>query len=103
MATSNGNSADQQVCEKTTEAGAKQTGVMQSVDNYEDRTLKLLDREAKEDFGKDAVSLLGGSVFLTKTLIDKSVTFGLPTYGICSAIKTEIKQNQSILKLIWNF
>lgn len=94
---------DQKICMNTTEAGAKQFGIMQNVDLLEDRAIRQINREALEDFGKEPIDMVGGGIFIAKSIMEKSVTLALPTFGICNSAKTEIRQDQSLLKLQWDF
>lgn len=98
-----GNNTNQTACEKATEAGSKQSGIEQNVDIAEKKELNNLQRTAEDNLGKDIVAVVAGSVFIAKTLQSKAITFGLPTFGICSSIKTEIKPDQSMLKFEWKF
>lgn len=93
----------QMACQKATEAGGKQTGVEQTVDAYETRETKIFEKKFVDFLGQDSATAVAGSVFLAKSLASRSVSFGLPNFGLCSSIKTEITENTSMLKLEWKF
>lgn len=88
----------QDACNKTLQASAKQSGVEQATSAYEKRELKSLEQGAVNLLGKDAVSVTGGMVWLTKSLVDKKASFGI--YG---PISTEIAPSLTKLVLKWTF
>lgn len=94
---------DQQACEKAVEAGARQIGLYDSIDFFETKTVSSVTRVAEEKIGKDAVWSVTGTAFLIRTLSSKSLVFGLPTYGLCNSVRTEIKPEQSLLVFEWKF
>lgn len=99
-----GSTGNQQMaCQKATEAGSKQSGIEKEMSDAEKHTLKKVEFEATDIIGKDGVNVVAGSVFLAKTLQSKSLSVGMPTFGLCSSIKTEIKQDSSIIKFEWKF
>jgi len=101
--TTSGGGSQQMACQKGTEAGAKQSGVSQTVDAFESKETKKLEKNAVELFGKEGVNVVAGSVFVAKTMSSRSLSIGLPTFGMCTSIKTEIKPEYSILKFEWKF
>lgn len=90
-------------CTKAAEAGAKQSGFEQTVDSAEKKVTQKADAEAKDLLGEDTVSVVGSTVFIAKTVVDKKVKVKLPTFGLCSSASTEIGVDKYSLKLEWGF
>lgn len=95
--------AQQQACEKAIEAGAKQSGIEQNVDRFQRKIEKNATDKATDIIGKPGVDVVGGGVFVAKTIMDKSVRFNLPTLGICDRITNQIGVNQYSTQLEWGF
>lgn len=100
---SGGTGTQQMACQKATEAGSKQSGIEKEMNDAEKRSLNKLEIEATDIFGKSGVNVVAGSVFVAKTLQSKSLSVGMPTFGLCSSIKTEINPDMSVLKFEWKF
>ena len=90
-------------CNKSLEAGTKQSGIERNVNAAERRLTKKLDNGARDLFGNPSVDVLAGSVILTKALIDKTATVRLPSFGICSSMNAQIGKEKSLLNLEWKF
>lgn len=95
--------AHQQACEKAIEAGSKQTGLEQSVDQIQKMVERKANNKAKDIIGKSGMDIAGGGIFLVKTAIDKSVKINLPTLGICDRISTQVGVNQNSMQMEWGF
>lgn len=93
----------QEACSKGLEAGTKQFGVEQSVNSFEKKVEKDAKLTAYDWFGKTGSDVLGGTIFLAKTVKDKSVSFGLPTLGIANRITTTAGVDIYRLNLEWRF
>lgn len=93
----------QDACQKALQAGSKQSGIEKVVNNKEQQITKKADQTAKEMLGETTVGVVGGTVFLAKTISEKKVSLGLPTLGMCNSIKAEVSDKQSQLKLEWKF
>lgn len=93
----------QQACEKALQAGSKQSGVETAANDEEKRVTQKADAKAKEFLGEKAVGVVGGTVFIAKTISEKKVTFGLPTLGVCDSVKAQVSDKASELKIEWNF
>jgi hypothetical protein len=98
-ATGNG----QQACSKSLEAGTKQAGIELFVDKTEDKYNKKANRTAYSLLGQSGMDVVGGSLFIVKTAVDKNVAFGLPTMGICDSANSQIGLDSYKLKLEWGF
>ncbi len=95
--------ASGQACDKAVEAGTKQSGYEQMVDRYENHQVKLLEGKAIDWFGRDAVTTVGGTVWLTKTIIDKKASIGLPTLGVCDKLVAQVNTTEALLVFKWIF
>lgn len=93
----------QDACQKALQAGTKQSGVEKVANDQETAITKKADTKAKDLLGEQTYSVVGGTVFLAKTVSEKKVSLGLPTMGICNSIKAEVSDKQSQLKLEWKF
>lgn len=94
---------DTLACQKATQAGATQLGVLQEIDGMEDHTVKFLEQKAEKNVGKDGVYAVGGTYFVVRTIQTKSVNFGLPNFSIADSIKVELGENQSLIRFEWKF
>lgn len=93
----------QDACNKALEAGSKQSGISQTMNTYEKHELNSLQDGAINYLGKDTVNVLGGMGWLTKSLVEKKASFGLPNFGICDKLTTEINTNTTKLVFKWMF
>lgn len=93
----------QQACEKALEAGSKQTGIEQNVDKFQ----KVVERKAKDGaedvIGKDGVDVVGGGVFVAKTIVDRSVKFNAPTFDLCDRVTSQVGIDKYSVELEWGF
>lgn len=93
----------QEACEKGLQAGTKQFGIEKSVNILEDKVQNGAKLTAYDWFGKTGSDVLGGTIFLAKSVKDKSVSFGLPTLGIANRITTTAGVDVYRLNLEWRF
>lgn len=103
LATGKGGQANQEACQKADQAAAAQFVFIQDTNKREDQNLKMMEKQANDDVGIRQVQVIGGIVFVTKTLVSKSLTVGLPNMGICDSLKAEANQDQSLLKMEWKW
>jgi hypothetical protein len=94
---------DYQACDKATHAGLQQLGIIQQVDGMEDKQVKNIERIADNNLGKNGEYAIIGAYFVARTLQTKSVGFGLPTLGLCSSVRAEIGENESLMRFEWRF
>jgi hypothetical protein len=92
-----------EACQKALTAGAKQSGVEQSANSYEQNRLNYMQSGAESFFGKNTVAAIGGVGWAAKSAVDHKASIGLPNFGICSGIKIEINSNTERLVLQWRF
>ena len=85
-------------CQKALTASAKQSGVEQSVNTYEKHQTKSLEYKAYDWFGKQTVGVVGGAVWLGKSVSEKKASFGI--YG---PISMDVGQKLTQLVLKWTF
>lgn len=92
-----------EACSKAAEAGAKQTGIEQNLNNMEKGIERIADRKAVNLIGEKGMGIAGGGIFIAKAVRDKSIILNLPTLGICNKIITEVGSERSELTLMWGF
>lgn len=85
-------------CVKALQAGTKQSGVEQNVNTYESRQTKGLERTAYDIFGRSTVGVVGGAVWLGKSVSEKKASFGI--YG---PLHMEVGQKLTQMVLKWTF
>lgn len=85
-------------CTKALQAGSKQSGVEQNVGTYETHQTKILEYKAYDWFGKQAVGVVGGAVWLGKSVSEKKASFGI--YG---PLHMDVGQKLTQLVLKWTF
>jgi hypothetical protein len=90
-------------CQKAFTAGSKQTGLEQQANSYEQSRLQYLQAGAENFFGKDALTAIGGVGFVTKTVVERKASVGLPNFGLCNSLKFEFNSNTEKLVLQWRF
>lgn len=96
-------SVKQEACEKGLQAGTKQFGIERSINTLENRVQKGAKSTAYNWFGQTGSDVLGGTIFLAKTVSDKSLSVKLPTMGIADRITTTAGVNLYRLNLEWRF
>lgn len=97
------NGQGKEACEKALEAGSKQSGIEQNVNQAQDRLEDKAKKNAKDLLGDTTMDVVGGTVFLAKTISDKSVKFSLPTMGLCDKITNEVGPDKYQLQMVWRF
>lgn len=90
-------------CNKALTAGSQQSGITQTANTYESNQMKMLETDANKWFGQDAVTAVGGTAWVTKSLVEKKASIGLPNLGICDKLSTEINSNTAKLVFKWVF
>jgi hypothetical protein len=85
-------------CNKALQAGSKQTQVDQTFNGYEDHQLKLMEKDATTLVGQDSLQTIGGTVWLTKSIVEKKADF-----GIAKDVVMEINMRLGELILKWKF
>lgn len=92
-----------EACNKALDAGTRQVGIRQQVDNAEDKSLQLVNAKAENTIGKDGMWVVGSGFFVYKTARDKSLDFKLPTLGLCNSVTNHVTADSYNIKLNWNF
>lgn len=85
-------------CVKALQAGTKQSGVEQNVSIYEKRQTKNLEYTANDWFGKQAVGIVGGAVWLGKSVSERKAAFGI--YG---PLHMEVGEKLTQMVFKWTF
>lgn len=85
-------------CVKALQAGTKQSGVEQNVNSYETRQTKGLEYKAYDWFGKQTVGVVGGAVWLGKSVSERKAAFGI--YG---PLHMEVSEKLTQMVFKWTF
>lgn len=85
-------------CTKALDAGTKQSGIAQSANAYENHELKIFEQHAYSWFGKDAVGVVGGMVWMGKSVAEKKAHVGI--YG---PVSLDIGAGLTALVFKWTF
>ena len=88
-------------CIKSLEAGTKQSGIEENVDRAQKIVEKTADQKAHQILGQQVMEITGGGVFIAKTVIDKSVQFNLPTFGVCDKITNQVGVDKYSMQMVW--
>lgn len=92
-----------EACTKAAEAGSKQSGFEQNIDAIQKDVERKADAKAHDYFGDTGMEIAGGGVFIVKTVVDKSVKFNAPTFGICDRITNQVGIDKYSILLEWGF
>lgn len=90
-------------CNKALDAGTKQSGIQQNVDNFENKSLDLAKKNGTETFGSVPVALATAGVFSYKVYKAKSVDFKLPNLGIADTISNQVTDKSYKLLFTWHW
>lgn len=93
----------QEACKKGLEAGAKQSGIERTVNSAQKKARTTAKEEAIETVGKKPVQIVGGGIFLAKSISKKSITTTVPNMGLADKIKAEIGVSKYSVKMEWSF
>lgn len=97
----NGNGKE--ACSKGLQAAGKQTGIEQNIGTAEKKLENNAKEKAQDWIGNTGMDIVGGTVFLAKTISDKSVKFDIPNMGIADKITSEVGTEKYYLNLVWRF
>lgn len=89
------------VCNKSLEAGFKQSGLEQMVDGTQKYIEKRADVKAHYLLGDTGMGVVSVGIFIAKTVRDKAVNFNMPTIGICDKITNHVGTDKYAVELIW--
>ena len=90
-------------CTKALQAGSKQSGVEQNVNNVENHYSRLADQQARYFVGNDGMTagaVVGGA---GKAIIYKSATLKFPFFMPSMFLTTQVSSSKSMLGLEWRF
>ncbi|NJO48210.1 MAG: hypothetical protein HC840_00680 [Leptolyngbyaceae cyanobacterium RM2_2_4] len=90
-------------CEKALEAGSKKTGIEQNVNRFQKTVERKAKDQAEEYIGQEGVDVVGGGVFIAKTIVDKSVQFNAPTFDLCDKVTSQVGVDKYSVQLEWGF
>jgi hypothetical protein len=91
------------VCVKAVDAGTRQAGWRQEVDNAEDKTIQIATHKAEKNIGKPVGIIVGSSAFIYRSIKNKSVELKLPKVGFCDSITGKIAPNSYDINFKWEF
>ena len=90
-------------CTNAIQAGAKQSGVEQSMDAYEHQQTLYYEYGSYNTLGKSNAEAIGGTLWITNAIVSKRASVGLPTLGLCDKLAIEANSNESKLVFQWKF
>lgn len=93
----------QDACNKALLAGMRQSGIESTMNTMENNTSQKAENTARHYLGGTAVNYISASVFIAKSVASQSVSFGLPTLGLCNSFDVSIGASSSILNFGWKF
>ena len=106
MACSNVEPMYQNACSKAMEAGTKQSQVYQYDEKGEGYFRVYAQKQATDFLGEDTFKAIGGTVggtvFLYNTAKSRSISFNLPTFGLCNSANNQISLNPNSSQIILN-
>jgi hypothetical protein len=93
-------------CNHAVDAGTRQSGWRQTVDSAEDKVNEIVTVKAtkitKSVAGEEGLTVIGTGGFIYKTVKSQSLSFRLPTLGICDSASNNITPTYYGLTLNWN-
>lgn len=93
----------QDACEKSLEAGSKQSGVEQNINRFEDKVSKNADQKARGVIGDSGMEVAGGVAFVVKSVADKAILVKIPSFIRGASMDAKIGQEKSGLTVEWKF
>lgn len=99
----NASGPGKEACSKGLEAGSKQSGIEQQVNDAKDRLEDKAKNQARDIMGETGVKMVGSTFYLAKVVSDKAVSFRLPTFGICDKITSTAGVEGGNFLMEWSF
>lgn len=91
----------EQACEQGLIALTKQTTLEQEINKDENSLNKTLLKDAQGTLGNDRVTIIGGSLYILKSVSERHAKINIPTLGICNSAATDIGQDNYMIRLEW--
>lgn len=92
-----------EACNKALDAGTRQAGIRQNVDMVENKANEIANQKAEVVIGKQGMGAIGSGVYVYKVVKDKSISFKVPTLGLCNSLTNHLTLNSLDLLAEWNF
>ena len=92
-----------EACTHGLDAGAKQSGIEQSVNSAQKITTKNTKMKATKLVGQTPVDIVAGGFFIAKAVSDKAIGASVPTMGLADKIRAEVGKDKASFKMEWNF
>lgn len=92
-----------EACTHGLDAGAKQSGIEQSVNSAQKIATKNIKIEAIKLVGKTPIDIVAGSFFIAKAVSDKTIGANVPTMGLADRARAEIGKDKASFKMEWSF
>lgn len=94
-------------CTHAVDAATRQVGWRQQVDYVEDKTLEVANKEALRHaarvVGKEGITVLAAGGYVYRVVKEKSLSFRLPTLGLCNSVSNQITYDSYRLVLEWKW
>lgn len=98
-----GNPQYNQACNKSVEAGTKQVGTYQLLEDGEKRTMEYATGLGEDKLGTTVMKAGAAGVYAYRVYRDKSVTFKIKSVGIADSMTNQVTTNSYKLSLDWHF
>ncbi len=95
--------AQQDMCQKTLDAGTRQVGVRQQVDRVEDFATNKAEMTIKSNLSPTQLKVTEVALVGYKVVKDRRAAFRLPNMGLCDSISNEISLDTYNVNLNWRF
>lgn len=92
-----------EACVKSLDAGTRQTGIRQNVDQIEDDFIRYINMRLANELSKEQQKVLGAAGFFFKVAKDQKINFRTPTLGVCDRIENELTPNSYLVRFGWYF
>lgn len=90
-------------CNKASEAGAKQVGVYQTLEDAEHKTMVYATELGENTLGKKTMDVGGSAVYLYRCYRDKSVIFKLNHVPMADSITNQVTKDSVKMSINWHF
>jgi hypothetical protein len=94
---------DKAACKKIEHVPPKQASLESIANSAEEKYSKKAESTVRYMVGNTTFDYVGATAFAVKTVQDKSVSFGLPTLGLCNNAHVQVGQDKSDVRLEWKF
>ena len=88
-------------CNGAVDAGTRQLGIRQQIDNAEDKSVELTSKVIAKALGKQAMSVVATGGYIYRVAKERSIGFNLPTLKICDSLSNQITLESYKLNFEW--